>query len=406
MEITRRAAGEWTELVIEGRLDGSWAEHLDAGLTEAVREGHHRLRLDLAEVSFLSSAGIGVLVKFHKRLAAIHGALVIGRLSKPVRTVLDMTRLTALLVADAGSVAPATLTVGSTVVRHGLLCEIFELETGARLRATAIGGEHPVGSPEDRQMAPVRLACPPSMMAIGIGAFGAADAEGSRRFGELLAVAGAATYLPGDGTEVPDYLLTSGTNPLELRVTRAISCDGKFARHVRFEVTEPGSVATLASIAQLALELTGGAAAGLVLMAETTGLVGAALRQSSIEAAAPDFFEFPLVRARLTFTAERAFAGGLALVAGVVQRTNGPLPGAQLRPLDPEGNLVGHFHAAAFPFRPFKKGHISLADTVKTLFEDQGVQGVLHLVDDDRPAVGVGQSEFTRGACWIGALEG
>jgi hypothetical protein len=110
------------------------------------------------------------------------------------------------------------------------------------------------------------------------------------------------------------------------------------------------------------------------------------------------------VRKRLTFTAERAFGGGLALLAGVVQRAGGPLPGAQLRPLDPDGALHGHFHAAAFGFRPFKKGRLPLAETVKSLFEDQPVQGVLHLLNDDRPVVGIGQSEFTRGACWFGAI--
>jgi hypothetical protein len=46
-----------------------------------------------------------------------------------------------------------------------------------------------------------------------------------------------------------------------------------------------------------------------------------------------------------------------------------------------------------------------LGDTVRTLFDEQAVQGVLHLLNDDRPLTGVGQSEFTRGACWMGALE-
>ena len=54
MEITRSAGDNWTELAITGRLDGYWADHLDASLTETVRDGHHRLRLDLARVTFLS----------------------------------------------------------------------------------------------------------------------------------------------------------------------------------------------------------------------------------------------------------------------------------------------------------------------------------------------------------------
>jgi anti-anti-sigma factor len=405
MEITRRAAGGWTELVIVGRLDGYWAEHLDAGLTEAVRDGNHRLRLDLSDVSFLSSAGIGVLVKFYKRLVTIKGTLVIGRASPQVRTVLDMTRLSAMLVEQTASIEPATLTLGSTVVRKGVVCELFDLAPGARFRLTSIGGEHPVGSPEDRRTPPALLVCPQSTMALGIGAFGAAEAEGAGRFGEFLAVAGAATYLPADGTEVPDYLLASEAQALELKVARGLACDGRFARHLRFESTDPNGVVSLATLAALGLEMSGGGAAAGVLMAEASGLVGAALRRSPATVDTGDFFEFPSVRTRLAFTAERAFQGGLALVAGVVQRAGGPLPAAQLRPLDDDGALVGHFHAAAFPFRPFKKGRLELADTVRTLFEDQGVQGVLHLLNDDRPIVGVGQSEFTRGAFWIGAVD-
>ena len=105
-----------------------------------------RLRLDLEKVTFLSSAGIGVLVKFHKRLAAVKGSLVIARLSAPVKTVLEMTRLTALLVATGEGGGEVTLTVGSTLSRHGLLCEVFDLNPSARMALTSIGGAHPVGS--------------------------------------------------------------------------------------------------------------------------------------------------------------------------------------------------------------------------------------------------------------------
>ena len=73
------------------------------------------------------------------------------------------------------------------------------------------------------------------------------------------------------------------------------------------------------------------------------------------------------MRRRLTFTAEPAFRGSLALVVGVVQKPDGPIPAAQVRPLGGDGNLVGHFHAAAFSFRPFKKGRLVLGETVRTL---------------------------------------
>jgi hypothetical protein len=37
------------------------------------------------------------------------------------------------------------------------------------------------------------------------------------------------------------------------------------------------------------------------------------------------------------------------------------------------------------------------------LFEVENLQGVLHLLNDERES-GAGQSEFLRGACWIGSI--
>ena len=73
MDIQQREAGGALELVIGGRLDSYWADHLTAKLNEVIQKGHHHLRLNLTTTSYLSSAGIGVLVGFYKQLKAING---------------------------------------------------------------------------------------------------------------------------------------------------------------------------------------------------------------------------------------------------------------------------------------------------------------------------------------------
>ncbi len=72
--------------------------------------------------------------------------------------------------------------------------------------------------------------------------------------------------------------------------------------------------------------------------------------------------------------------------------------------MNSDSPLLGHFHAAAFGYHPLRKGFVDLESLVKRLFESGGLQGVLHMLSDDRPAVGAGESEFTRGACWIGPI--
>ena len=392
MEIRRQAGNGWLELIIEGRLDGSWADSLDAELAETIRAGHHRLRLDLSGVRFISSAGIGVLVKSYNRLTAIKGRLVIGVASAQVRTVLEITRLVDLLMPASAETAPETLTQGATLVREGLVVQVFDLSPAAQLTCR--------WSADDSAM----LRCTESLFSVGIGAFGEDRQECRERYGEFVAVAGAVAYLPADGTETADYLVGSNARPVELHLRRHLTCEGGFAHLARFEPMPPRTTITLTEVASACLHVTRANAAGIVAIAETSGLVGASLRQSPAFSEGGDFFAFPDVRTRLSFTAERAFARSLALVVGVVQRAGGPVSATEVRQLDRDSGLEGHFHAAVFPYHAFKQGRLELGEAVRTLFDAGGLQGILHLLNDDRAIAGVGQSELTRGACWVGRI--
>jgi hypothetical protein len=167
---------------------------------------------------------------------------------------------------------------------------------------------------------------------------------------------------------------------------------------LRFESTEHSRTTSLAEVAEFAL---GDApAAVMVMMAETSGLIGANLQQ------APDTFvenpfAFPEIRNRLGFTSERAFRDGTSLIVGFVARPGTELD-AWLRPIGNE--LLGHLHAAAFPYRPLQKGKVDLNTTVSAFFESQTLQSVLHLINDTRAPGGAGDSEFYRGACWVSPL--
>ncbi len=392
MEIVRLVVQDGVDLTINGRLDSYWAEHLDHSLAEAVREGHDRLRLDLSRVTFLSSAGIAVLMKYSKQLRAIDGELVVFSPSQQVRTVLDMTRLTVHLVeaADRTAARAARRQESVAVEREGARLEVFDLVPGAVLRGGSVAAKESGAS----------LRCPDSLFAIGVGAIGASHTECRERFGEFLALAGAAVYLPGDGTHVPDYLVASGEEAPEVQVLRGLTGEGEFARLLRFDPAEAGAVG-LAELATWCLELSGSKAAGLAIVAEVAGLVGAALRHSSaIMTGDSDLFAFPAVRNHLSFTAERAFVRTTAVVTGFVARD----PRPELRPLGGTGTVYGHFHAAAFSFAPLRKGLLALKPVVAEVFEHQSLLGVLHLLNDDRPA-GAGQSELVRGACWFGPLQ-
>src|SRR5262245_1128631 len=100
MEITKVVWSDGLNVVVKGRLDGYWADHLAKELAEVLREGIHQVRLDLAGVNYLSSAGIGTLLEFYKQFKAIQGSFTIIRASSQVQTLLRLTKLDSLLLAN------------------------------------------------------------------------------------------------------------------------------------------------------------------------------------------------------------------------------------------------------------------------------------------------------------------
>ncbi len=112
-------------------------------------------------------------------------------------------------------------------------------------------------------------------------------------------------------------------------------CAGPLTLHARFEASGGQDVLAVRRWPTLALELLGADRAGIVVVGEAAGLVGASLRRSpALAGDAPDF-EFPEIRRWLSFTPDRAFrvepgAGGRRRGARA-DKANGA--GAFLRPL-------------------------------------------------------------------------
>jgi anti-anti-sigma factor len=412
MEVTAEISGEATKLKVKGRLDGYWADHLAKALEEEIHRGSHRLLLDLSEVIFLSSAGIRVLVKYYKQLREIEGSLMISEASQQVTKVLEISKLAPILLAGENAeaapgenTATAAALPGNHLEIHGAAIDMFSCVPDAKLKCRLFGDPNLLPGCRFHAEDCRTVQFPESMFGLGLGALGDSFEECRGRFGEFLASGGAVAYFPTDGTNVPDYLLAAAKSLPEVQVCYGVACQGEFAKLARFEARNQAGAVTLAQLAEAALEIAGSEQVGLLMVAESAGLIGAALRRPpSMEAGGNAPFEFPQVREWLSFTAEPAYTHSLVLVAGVAALGDAGLLAPILRPLRTGSSVMGHFHAATFSYRPMQKGDIDLNKTVRSLFEDQILQGVLHLLSDDRAIAGAGQSQFVRGACWLAPL--
>ncbi|MBI5307501.1 MAG: STAS domain-containing protein [Planctomycetes bacterium] len=368
MEITKQEFGDHIELCVKGRLDAYWADHLASALTNTIHDGMYHIKLNFSAVTFLSSAGIRILLKFYKQLKGIHGSLAVCRPSEQVKIVLELAGFNALLFSESAPPisTPREAPQIKKVEKEQMVYEIYEYTPGGFLTCRAIG---------------------------------------NRRFGEFLTVAGAAAYLPTDGTNIPDYLIASGAFVPELKVLYALHTTGTFAHIASFETKKAKGGATLSEMVNACLDIAAANMVGIVIVAESAGLMGAALRRSPVsQASEATPFEYPEIQDWFSFSTEKVYKRDLALIVGIATRTENPLLNPFLRQLGRETMPMGHFHAVVFSYRPLKKGKIDLKSTVSTLFEYERLQALLHLVYDDREIEGSGQSEFIRGACWFSPI--
>ena len=401
---------------LAGRLDGESADQLSETLDRLLRDGHRNVLLEMAEVSYLSSPGVQVLQHAYQEFSSRRGELRVRSPSAAVVEALSATDLRAKLVVDPNDTATLTRLRASAALRAREL-------TGDSRRspiATTYHGSYEVSSrdpegaltcqvygpaegvvrggvlPEDARM----VQFSESTFGLGIGALGADCAECAPRFGELLAAAGSVAYLPSEGARIPDFELgLAGRAPIAV-LGSGLVCDGTFAQLARFSTQPDAEAVPLAELAGVCLDAVRGDTVGMVMLAETAGLVGAWLRRSPATAVPAIAFDVQGARDWLGTTPQPIHDGTTALVVGIASRGPHRLLAPQLRPLGGEPGLVGHFHAVVFTYRPVPQRTVDLRVLVTKLFSQQRIRSVLHLLSDDRRGAGAGESEFRRGLCW------
>jgi anti-anti-sigma factor len=422
MQITTRADGHYLELHVSGRLDNESSSQLMNAIDDAVRQGSHAVMLDLSEVNYLSSAGIGTLVKAHKQFQALRGFFGVVAVSPEGAEVIRLTGLTKTLLADCARMRGSTIAGTDSVQPEFRIAaaaemnyEIYDVASGTTMSCEVIGDPALLASDNYTDRHCQSIDCPTSTIGIGLGAFGRDFSDCTNRFGEFLAVGGATAQQPTNVTCKPDFQRMLGDYVPRVQMLYGIKCTGDFANLIRFERHTDENQLTLSALADQMLTLSNTDLAAMVFLAESTGLIGAALHRSPADCSPasnshPESsrLSHPEIRRWLSFTPDHTYVHSLVLAVGVVSRGEPTGDGSSLapllRPLSKSLDVRGHFHAAVFSYRPFKKRRLDLTETVNALFETEDVQAVLHLLHDDRQLDASGESEFANGACWVGPI--
>ncbi len=96
MEIKKEIKEEALNVVVSGRLDTNTAPELESSINDDI-VGINELNFDFAKLDYISSAGLRVILKFHKQMTSVGGTLTIYHPTDEVLEVFDMTGFSTFL---------------------------------------------------------------------------------------------------------------------------------------------------------------------------------------------------------------------------------------------------------------------------------------------------------------------
>ncbi|PRX12593.1 STAS domain-containing protein [Actinoplanes italicus] len=93
LQLSARAGKACTVVKVGGQLDMATAPELDRCIRQVADDGGLQVVLDLADVSFLDSSGLGVLLAWFKELRSAGGRLCVAAVQEIVAYVLQVAAL-------------------------------------------------------------------------------------------------------------------------------------------------------------------------------------------------------------------------------------------------------------------------------------------------------------------------
>jgi anti-sigma B factor antagonist len=110
LQVRTEAHGVWEVVVVAGELDAetvpALSEHLERAVSGPARQAD-RIVLDLAELKFMDSTGLALMVDWHRRLDAVGGRFRLASMRPAVHKLFRLTDLTAVMSIH-GTVGEAT----------------------------------------------------------------------------------------------------------------------------------------------------------------------------------------------------------------------------------------------------------------------------------------------------------
>jgi anti-anti-sigma factor len=402
--ITRHAG--ITRLAINGRIDSMSSPDIQQFLEELILGGNRRIVTDLELVNFVSSAGLRVFLLVQNKLKTVGGEILLFKTPEPVMKVFSMTGFDKLfklvaseqeLLAIFSAAADAAEVISS--VMDGITFKYSEKALAAHGPIRILGSQEKLSGSDYTEKDVVTVSQADLSFATGLATLGERYEEYKQLFGEAMIVNNHFYFYPAVKRPAVDYMFYSGQDSgSECRFLHGFGFNGPYRYLASFETST--DFVTLDRLVQwvLTLPLTA-PLLGLVLLAESKGLLGMNLKQIPITENKPgqgaDIFAVGHVASWINFPVDPTDHNHIIAATGLICRNKQACPEPVQKLFSTESNT--HIHAGVFAKGPISKNIDQFSDELNRVLTELDISKVQHLL---------GQSRFSNGMLGIVELKG
>lgn len=391
-----------------GRLDSVSANETSEALSSQVNSGAYRIVLDMANVDYLSSAGIRVLLTLKKMIVKLNGDVKLAGVQPYPLSILKISGFLTIfsVYATVESALASFSTEKTGKETEAVSFDEFQMANAVwhvfprsteptRIRVS--GDNRDFLFARCSRAGIVSTGLSKIKYSLGIGAMGETVENCYDRIGELMVLNGALIWVPTDAHNVPDFLIPRGeADDVKIHTAFHVMLDDNFNEIVAFDATDKQEGLSLKNLYQELFclarqrnpEFSG--LIGIVMRADVGSIFGAGIKRAPIVENAPANGESIThrdnIKEWLNFQIEPEYPNTTALVVGVgldVRFSIDPTTIQSIFSLDQQGMRapVTHSHSAIFQFMPSGQHPIQLEAEIKDIVENGEFLGMEHLLD-------------------------
>jgi anti-anti-sigma factor len=396
IEINQQRIAGLVTLQINGRIDSLTAQTVEQYLENLSESGERTVVIDFTRISYISSAGLRVLLLFQKQLKKVDGEIILCNLSPTTADVFRMSGFIKMfrILASPDEINTLQIQVDpesatTSITKNGVAIEYLSTNA-APGRLILIGSQEKMADSSYASNDLHTVKSGDLQFGLGFAALGDDYESTKNLFGEAVIINGSLFYLPAVRRPVVDYMLISAENSnIEYKFFFGLNFTGIFTQVAAFECQED-----YVDLRQLITTITGLSPAkvlGIVLIAESKGLLGMHLKKVPISENKPgngqsiyspdNFAEW------MDFPVEATDFNKTVIGCGLAVGKKDDVPEAVANLLPEQSNI--HLHAAIFEKGPLNKKAANFQQELKRITNESEVNKVIHILDGSRFSSGL-----------------